>query len=68
MRVLGLDPGLRITGYGCVETGDDRGSRARSGYGATQTARGYRYRSGNGDSARCEDSCDQRIEFFVSRR
>ena len=34
MRVLGLDPGLRITGYGCVETGDDRGSGARSGYGA----------------------------------
>lgn len=29
MRTLGIDPGLRLTGYGCVEpTGDSRSSRA----------------------------------------
>lgn len=31
MRVLGIDPGLRLTGYGCVETPalDGRGRRSR---------------------------------------
>lgn len=29
MRVVGIDPGLRLTGYGCVETALGNGARAR---------------------------------------
>lgn len=27
MRILGIDPGLRVTGYGCIELPDEQGSR-----------------------------------------
>jgi crossover junction endodeoxyribonuclease RuvC len=31
MRVLGIDPGLRLTGYGCIETAEAGRGRRRAG-------------------------------------
>jgi crossover junction endodeoxyribonuclease RuvC len=46
MRILGIDPGTRLTGYGCVETPTRGGTARAAGRGAAVGARGAVGRGG----------------------